>query len=261
VVLLDSHDRELVVEAFRAGARGVFSRDGSVEHFRHCVYRVHQGQVWANTRELGFLLEELSASPKITAVNAKGLSLLSKREVDVVRCLAQGLTNREIAEHLKLSQHTVKNYLFRVFDKLGVSNRIELLFMTLGESAQRPSPMQHGPATTGLEASGDELIMLQKAAEAGLPAAQLALAQFYLSRRAGPQDLVNAYVWYQVATERASQARGLISKILPPLQIEEAQNEASSRLARLERTESALAVDQVQSTPDPSQDQDGPNHR
>jgi TPR repeat protein len=120
--------------------------------------------------------------------------------------------------------------------------------------------MPYGPGAGGLKASHDELAMLQKAADAGLPAAQLALAQFYLSRRAGPQDLVNAYMWYQVATERASQARRLISKILPPLQIEEAQNEASSRLARLKGTVSAIAEGQTQSTPDLDQEANGPTH-
>ena len=63
-----------------------------------------------------------------------GFDLLSKRELEVVRSLAEGLTNREIAEKLGLSQHTVKNYLFRVFDKLGVSSRVELLFMTLSQA-------------------------------------------------------------------------------------------------------------------------------
>ena len=70
----------------------------------------------------------------VRAVDANGLSLLSKREMDVVRSLAEGLTNREIAERLGLSQHTIKNYLFRVYDKLGVSSRLELLFMTLTQA-------------------------------------------------------------------------------------------------------------------------------
>jgi len=71
-------------------------------------------------------------------VNGNGLSLLSRREMEVVRCLAEGLTNREIAERLQLSQHTIKNYLFRVFDKLGVSSRVELLFMTLNQWSKAP---------------------------------------------------------------------------------------------------------------------------
>ena len=83
------------------------------------------------------------SSPTVRAVDANGLNLLSKRELEVVRCLAEGLTNREIADRLGLSQHTIKNYLFRVFDKLGVSSRLELLFMTL---AQPIVPQLAGPA-------------------------------------------------------------------------------------------------------------------
>jgi DNA-binding CsgD family transcriptional regulator len=86
-------------------------------------------------------VEALASSPVVRAVDANGLSLLSKREMDVVRSLAEGLTNREIAERLGLSQHTIKNYLFRVYDKLGVSSRLELLFMTL---TQAGSPAGHG---------------------------------------------------------------------------------------------------------------------
>ena len=83
---------------------------------------------------MSFAVEALAASPVVRAVDANGLSLLSKREMDVVRSLAEGLTNREIAERLGLSQHTIKNYLFRVYDKLGVSSRLELLFMTLTQA-------------------------------------------------------------------------------------------------------------------------------
>jgi DNA-binding CsgD family transcriptional regulator len=53
--------------------------------------------------------------------------LLSRREVEVVRCVAEGLSNREIAQRLGLTEHTVKNYLFRIFDKLGVSKRVEVV--------------------------------------------------------------------------------------------------------------------------------------
>jgi two-component system nitrate/nitrite response regulator NarL len=144
VMLLDSSKREAVLQAFRSGARGIFSRHDSVETLCKCVRTVHQGQVWANTQQVSYAVEALASSPTVRAVDANGLNLLSKRELDVVRSLAEGLTNREIAERLGLSQHTIKNYLFRVFDKLGVSSRLELLFMTLAQ----PVVAQHaGPAS------------------------------------------------------------------------------------------------------------------
>jgi len=134
VVLLHSSKRELIVDAFRAGARGIFSRQGSIEMLTKAVRCVHEGQIWANSREMTLAVEALANSRMVRPMNGNGLNLLSRREMEVVRCLAEGMTNREIAERLQLSQHTIKNYLFRVFDKLGVSSRMELLFMTLNQS-------------------------------------------------------------------------------------------------------------------------------
>ena len=134
IMLLDSSKRETVLQAFRAGARGIFSRHDSVEILSKCIRSVRAGQIWANSQQMSFAVEALATSPVVRAVDANGLSLLSKREMDVVRSLAEGLTNREIADRLGLSQHTIKNYLFRVYDKLGVSSRLELLFMTLTQA-------------------------------------------------------------------------------------------------------------------------------
>lgn len=131
VVLIDASDRAAVVDAFRAGAGGVFCR---TEHFRllaKCIQCVHMGQVWASSSELHFLLEALT-QPTFANFRSDGSSPLSSREVDVVRCVAEGLTNREIAQRLKLTEHTVKNYLFRIFDKLGVSSRVEVVLYALG---------------------------------------------------------------------------------------------------------------------------------
>jgi DNA-binding NarL/FixJ family response regulator len=131
IILLDSSRRETVLEAFRAGARGLFSRHESLETLCKCVHQVHAGQIWANSEQMSYAVEALATSPRVKAVDANGLDLLSKRELEVVHNLAEGLTNREIADRLGLSQHTIKNYLFRIFDKLGVSSRTELLFLTL----------------------------------------------------------------------------------------------------------------------------------
>jgi len=155
VVLLDSSRREAVLQAFRAGARGILSRHESVETLVKCIRSVHTGQIWANSQQMSFAVEALASFPTVCAVDANGLELLSKRELDVVRSLAEGLTNREIAERLGLSQHTIKNYLFRVFDKLGVSNRLELLFMTLTQSngLQASSQLEHSGHGNGNGAS------------------------------------------------------------------------------------------------------------
>ena len=127
VMLVDSSERSQVVEAFRAGARGIFSRSESLKSLAKCIFCVSQGQIWANSKELKFLLEALGEALPLRVIDARGTELLSRREQEVVRCVAEGLSNREIAQRLGLTEHTVKNYLFRIFDKLGVSKRVEVV--------------------------------------------------------------------------------------------------------------------------------------
>jgi len=135
IVLLDCRDRNLVVEAFRSGARGVFCRNDSLKLLTRCVRKVHEGQIWVRGPELECLLETLAEAPATRLVDIQGATLLSKREQDVVRFLAEGFTNQEIATELKLSHNTIKNYMFRIFNKLGVSNRVEVVAYAASQRA------------------------------------------------------------------------------------------------------------------------------
>jgi len=143
VMLLDVSERTQVVEAFRAGARGVFSRSESLKSLAKCIHCVNSGQVWANSKELRFLLDALGEALPMRVIDARGAALLSRREQEVVRCVAEGLSNREIAQRLGLTEHTVKNYLFRIFDKLGVSKRVEVVLYaySLGNSVASDEPI------------------------------------------------------------------------------------------------------------------------
>ena len=143
IVLLDASEQASVVDAFRAGAQGVFCRTEPFRLLAKCIQCVHQGQIWASSGELRYVLEAL-ARPTFAKLQTDGKSMLSARETDVVRCLAEGLTNREISQRLKLTEHTVKNYLFRIFDKLGVSSRVEVVLYALGNAAPRPSLASNG---------------------------------------------------------------------------------------------------------------------
>src|SRR5262249_60373192 len=103
------------VICYRMAGLGALLKDRSVKVVSKCVRCVYEGEVCASSEELGFVLQALAASPVVRPLGPVGLSQLSARELEVVNCLAEGLSNIEIAQRLKLSKHTVKNYMFRIF--------------------------------------------------------------------------------------------------------------------------------------------------
>jgi two-component system, NarL family, nitrate/nitrite response regulator NarL len=202
VTLLDQPERGPVVESFRAGASGVLCRAEPLEVLRNCIQSVYEGQVWANNDELRFVLEALVSST-LPSMNGTGKGYsLSPREQKIVTLVADGLTNPQIATELRLSEHTVKNYLLRMFEKLGVSSRIEMVFTALG----RPHPPQSSSIIPEecAEAPQDEHALLEwyaKAAEYVFPFAQFKLGQMYLDGRGTTQDLASAYMWLSLSEE------------------------------------------------------------
>ena len=91
--------------------------------------------MWAKSEQLCFVLDAFVETAPMHILSAKGEELLTPREKDVVRLVADGFGNREVAQQLGLSAHTVKNYLFNIFDKLGCSSRAELIMYVLSNSA------------------------------------------------------------------------------------------------------------------------------
>jgi len=140
VMLLDSDDRDLVVDAFRAGARGIFCRGNPFNALPKCIHRIHEGQIWASNAELEFLLELITNLKPFQIQNADAKALLTPRERDIVRLVAEGMRNQEISVALNLGEHTVRNYVFRVFEKLGLSSRVELVLYALSREDFRDQP-------------------------------------------------------------------------------------------------------------------------
>lgn len=128
VMILNESTRTSVINAFRSGARGLFSREGAIDDFLNCIEHVRKGMIWAGGQDADFLLEALRNIPAPNVLIASSGPQLTSREMQVVQLAATGKTNKVIASELNLSEHTVKNYLFRAFDKLGISSRVELLF-------------------------------------------------------------------------------------------------------------------------------------
>lgn len=131
LVALEAPEPDLVIEAFRFGADGVFCRNSPFDLLCKSVEAVSQGQIWASNDELRYVLNAFAKSSKQRKMDSNVESRMTKRESEVVRLAVEGLSNREIGQQLGLTEHTVKNYLFRVFDKLGVSNRVELVLSCL----------------------------------------------------------------------------------------------------------------------------------
>ena len=133
VMLLDNDERETVLEAFLNGTRGIFCRIGSSGELRKCVQSIHNGGIWISNAQVEYIVEALMRAPAPREVNGTGETLLSKREDEIARLVATGLSNREASEKLGLSRHTVKNYMFRIYEKLGISTRIELVLYVLSQ--------------------------------------------------------------------------------------------------------------------------------
>jgi two-component system nitrate/nitrite response regulator NarL len=140
IMLIPDSEKELVVDAFRGGARGVFCRLQSIKLLSKCIRTVHEGQIWADTRNLAFILEFLTQLKPLRIIKpGGGMTRLTAREAEVVHLLADGLSTRDISQKLTLTEHTIRNYLSTIYDKLGVSSRVELaLYAVAREDIVRP---------------------------------------------------------------------------------------------------------------------------
>jgi two-component system nitrate/nitrite response regulator NarL len=232
VVLLDSHQEEAVLEFLRAGAKGIFPREGSLEMLRNCLHVVNRGEIWLDNRCVSLVIKFLVSVPSVPQINAKGMESLTERECQVLKWMVQGLSNREISGRMELSPHTVKNYIFRIFDKMGVSSRAELLFLILSQSTGDDKKISMGALGSG-PIDDHTLSMLSQEAEKGSPIAQLALARAYAARPDRPGNFSRAYKWYRIASERIARAHSALAKTMTPNELEESEREARLWLTQM----------------------------
>jgi two-component system nitrate/nitrite response regulator NarL len=142
IMVVDSIEDTVVVDSFRSGASGIFSREEPFELLCKCIQVVHRGQIWANSEAMRFTIDALAHTPA-DAVEAnlfRGRFQLTERERAIVQLVMAGFTNRDISRELNLSEHTVRNYLFRIFNKVGASNRLELALFAMAKNNTNPPP-------------------------------------------------------------------------------------------------------------------------
>ena len=124
IVLTAAEDDRDVVRAMRLGARGVVLKQSATDLLVRSIHKVHNGEIWLDNHMTAEVMKAFSKSSDGGPRREK--PLLSDREKEIVQLVAQGYRNKEIGEKLFISEQTVKNHLHNIFDKLGVSDRLEL---------------------------------------------------------------------------------------------------------------------------------------
>ncbi len=126
ILLTGTADRQQVVDAIRTGARGIVLKDVSMDVLVKSIRHVMQGNYWIGHERIGDLIDTVTAEAAAARQAPRPAETLTRRELDIIRAVAEGATNKDIGAEFHLSEQTVKNHLSTIFDKLGVSNRLEL---------------------------------------------------------------------------------------------------------------------------------------
>ena len=129
-------DENRMIELYRNGVRGTISRSISPDLLLRCVRKVAAGETWIDNQSLTLLIEayRLQATQGLTS---KVAPRLSPKEISIIAYISQGKRNKEIAHHIGTSEQVIKNYLRKIYDKLGVSDRLELALYSLHHDLQK----------------------------------------------------------------------------------------------------------------------------
>jgi two-component system, NarL family, nitrate/nitrite response regulator NarL len=230
VTLVNSYQHRLVLDYLRAGVRGIFSQESSLEMLRKCLQVVNRGEIWLDNRGMSLAVDALVSAPNLALVEDKALRNLSKRESEAMEWLVQGLSNKEISARMGLSPHTVKNYIFRIFEKMGVTSRAELLFLVLSQNHRQDAEISTSSDGQGEVRAFSALI---EKAETGSSTAQLALAESYASLwQDNPDGAAQAYKWYLIVSDQIEQAKSLLAKQLSSAEVQECEKQVKGWTAR-----------------------------
>jgi two-component system, NarL family, nitrate/nitrite response regulator NarL len=136
IVLTASDDKNEFVQAMKLGTSGIVLKQTATELLIKSIRKVHAGEIWLDSHTTAAVIRQFVAAeeapppppppPQTSAPRDRERSPLSQREREIVALVAQGFKNKEMAEKMFISEQTVKNHLHNIFDKLGVSDRLEL---------------------------------------------------------------------------------------------------------------------------------------
>jgi DNA-binding NarL/FixJ family response regulator len=123
-------DESQTVELYRRGVRGIISRSISPDLLVRCVRRIAAGETWIDNQSVNWVIEAYRAQAA-ALVSPRNQPRLSPKEMAIITCITQGKRNKEIAFQLGTTEQVIKNYLRKIYDKLGVSDRLELALYCL----------------------------------------------------------------------------------------------------------------------------------
>ncbi len=150
IVQLSEADEANTVELYRRGVRGVVPRSISPDLLIKCVRKIADGETWIDNQSVSWVIDAYR-SQATTLTNPRSQPKLSKKELAIIGCITRGMRNKEIAYQIGTTEQVIKNYLRKVYDKLGVSDRLELALYCLhhqllkkynqdGEEESTPTP-------------------------------------------------------------------------------------------------------------------------
>ncbi|HET7207790.1 MAG TPA: response regulator transcription factor [Terriglobales bacterium] len=155
VIITEQPDEELTLDLFRRGVHAIVSREVEPEMLVDCLRKVAKGEPWLESKAVGWVLQAYRTQAN-RPPGAKSKVQLTPKESLIVSCVTQGMKNKEIAVRVGTTEQVVKNYLRKVYDKLGVADRLELALYCLHhrvlDNGAKP-PEQAAAAAAGATAT------------------------------------------------------------------------------------------------------------
>jgi two-component system nitrate/nitrite response regulator NarL len=135
ILLTAAAEKQQIVEALQLGARGVVLKDSATQLLLKSIHTVMSGEYWVGRESVSNLVQYLRSLVQSSGEEARQRKFgLTPRELEIVSAVVAGYANKEIAEYFKISEDTVKHHLSNIFDKLGVSTRLELALFAVNQS-------------------------------------------------------------------------------------------------------------------------------
>lgn len=156
VVQVSENSEEFIVDLYRRGVRGVISRSISPDLLVRCIRKIAEGETWIDNQSVSWVIDAYRAQAT-TLTNPRSQPRLSVKELSIIGCVTQGMRNKEIAYKIGTTEQVVKNYLRKIYDKLGVSDRLELALYCLHHQLLKQVPAAAASAANSAAAARDNV--------------------------------------------------------------------------------------------------------